>query len=421
MLDYVIRNARLPEAGEDCLLDIGIAGGRIAAIEPRIQAQAPAHDAEGRLCCAGLVETHIHLDKSRIIDRCTPEPSRAEPNHMRRVQAVKPTFTVEDIYSRAKATLEACIGHGATRIRTHAEIDAPVGLKGVEALLMLAKEYAWAVDLEICVFPQEGLTTAPEADAALVKGLEMGAKVIGAAPNYDTDHAGQITRVFALARDYDVDIDMHIDSGHDPASLDTHLVADLTERFRLGGRVAIGHATKISGLPPGRQAGIARRLADVGVAVTVLPATDLFVLARHADHNVPRCVADANLFVDHGCNCSISSNNILNPFTPFGDGSLMRMANLHANILQVGQPDRLAELFAMISTRSARLLNLGDYGISIGNPADVAIIDARTPAEAVATIAPVLAVFKRGRQTVSRPRARLLPPAQHGALADGRP
>jgi cytosine/creatinine deaminase len=411
MLDLVIRNARLPTATDGRLVDIGFAGGRITAIEPRIAADAPAHDAAGCLCCAGLIETHIHLDKSRIVDRCAPEPSRSQPDHMRRVQAVKSTFTVEDIYARAKKTLEGCIKHGSTRIRTHAEIDEPVGVKGVEALLQLAKEYAWAVDLEICVFPQEGLTNAPTADAALIKGLEMGARVIGAAPNYDVDHPGQIKRIFELARRFDVDIDMHIDSGHDPTSLDTHLVADLTERMRLGGRVAMGHMTKLAGLPPPRQKEIAKRLANVGVAVTVLPSTDLFVLARHADHNVPRCVADASLFAEEGCNCSISSNNILNPFTPFGDGSLIRMANLHANVLQVGQPERMAELFAMISERSARLMNLGDYGLQVGNSADVVIIDAPTPATAVATIAPVLAAFKRGRQTVDRPRARLLHPA----------
>jgi cytosine deaminase len=332
---------------------------------------------------------------------------------MRRVQAVKAGFTVEDIYSRAKATLEGCIKHGATRIRTHAEIDEPVGVKGVEALLMLAREYAWAVDLEVCVFPQEGLTASPAADAALIKGLEMGARAIGAAPNYDTDHPGQINRIFELGRHYDVDIDMHIDSGHDPASMDTHLVAELTERYKLGGRVAAGHMTKLAGLPPARQKEIARRLGDVGVAVTVLPSTDLFVLARHADHNVPRCVADANLFVEQGCNCSISSNNILNPFTPFGDGSLIRMANLHANVLQVGHPERLTELFGMISQRSAQLMNVRDYGLKLGNPADLVIIDAPTPAIAVATVAPVLAAFKRGRQTVSRPRARLIPPSSH--------
>jgi cytosine deaminase len=87
------------------------------------------------------------------------------------------------------------------------------------------------------------------------------------------------------------------------------------------------------------------------------------------------------------------------------------MANLHANILQVGQPGRMAELFGMISRRSAQLMNISNYGLKVGNPADLVIIDAPTPAMAVATIAPVLAAFKRGRQTVSRPRAQLLQPA----------
>ncbi|MGH6738030.1 MAG: amidohydrolase family protein, partial [Bradyrhizobium sp.] len=367
--------------------------------------------------CPGLVESHIHLDKSRIMDRCTPEPSRGNPNHMQRVQAVKPGFTVEDIYSRAKATLENCIRQGTTRIRTHAEIDMPVGTKCIEALTMLQKEYAWAVDLEICAFAQEGLATVPEADKALAKSLEIGATVIGGAPNYDTDHAGQINRVFELARRYGVDIDLHIDSGHDPATMDNPLVAELTERHKLGGRVAIGHVTKVAGLPPEQQKNIAKQLANAGVAVTALPATDLFVLGRHKEFDVPRCVADLSMFAAQGCNCSISSNNILNPFTPLGDCSLIRMANLHANVLQVGEPDRLAELFSMISDRSARLMNLKDYGIKVGNAADVTLIDAQSPAEAVATNAPVLAVFKRGRQTVSRLRAELLPPQLSRPLA----
>jgi cytosine deaminase len=410
MLDYIVRNARVPGARRDGTVDIGFGNGRIAAIEPKLEADCPSHDARGCLCCGGLVETHIHLDKSRIIDRCTPEPSRSNPNHMARVQAVKPGFTVEDIYNRAKLTLENCIKQGTTRIRTHAEIDLPVGTQCIEALAMLKKEYAWAVDLEICAFAQEGLSNVPEADAALVRALETGASVIGGAPNYDTDHAAQIRRVFELARRYGIDIDMHIDSGHDPARMDNPLVAVLAEKHYLGGRVAMGHMTKVAGLPLDRQKEIARRLAEVGVAVTALPATDLFVLGRHTDHDVPRCIADLNLFAEQGCNCSISSNNILNPFTPLGDGSLIRMANLHANALQVGDTERLTELFSMISDRSARLMNLKDYGIRVGSEAELTIIDAPSPAEAVATNAPVLAVFKRGRQTVSRPRAELLRP-----------
>jgi cytosine deaminase len=292
-------------------------------------------------------------------------------------------------------------------MRTHVEVDPGVGLRGFEGVLALVDEYAWAIDIELCVFPQEGLTNNPGTDELLVEGLRRGARVIGAAPGYDTDHAGQIRRVFELAREFDVDIDMHLDFGNSPEDLDIHLVAELTERYGLGGRVAVGHATKLSTLPPDRQREIARRLGDVGVAVTVLPATDLFLMGRDQDHDVRRGVVDANLFVEEGCNCSISTNNILNPFTPFGDCSLIRMANLHANVLQVSHAHRLRDCFDMLTRRSARLMNLADYGLEVGNPADVVVIDAASPEQAVAEIAEPLAVFKRGRRTVTRARTEL--------------
>src|SRR5918996_202441 len=279
MLDFVIRNARLADAAHDGPVDIGFSKKRIAAIEPDIPAQAASYDAAGCLCCGGLIETHIHLDKSRIIERCTPEPSRSDPSHMKRVQAVKSTFTVEDIYNRAKITLENCIKHGTTRIRTHVEIDPPVGTKGVEALKMLQKEYAWAVDLEICAFAQEGLAKMPETDKALVRELEMGATSIGGGPNYDTDHPAHINRVFELAREYDIHVDMHIDSGHDPATMDNMLVADLAEKYKYGGRVAMGHMTKVAALPPTKQKDIAKRLADTGVAVAGVPPARLLLFS----------------------------------------------------------------------------------------------------------------------------------------------
>jgi cytosine deaminase len=99
-------------------------------------------------------------------------------------------------------------------------------------------------------------------------------------------------------------------------------------------------------------------------------------------------------------NCSLSSNNILNPATPYGDCSLVRIANLYANVLQLDRPAQLRECFQMLTTRSARLLNLKDYGFEIGCPADVAIFDAQTPEQAIAEIARPVAVFKAGKQTV---------------------
>lgn len=405
-MDLVVRNARLASAPEAPPADIGVIGGRIVAVQPGLRVEAPSYDAEGRLTCAGLVETHIHLEKSRIVDRCSPETGRL-PMAMERVSAVKHTFTVEDAYRRAAQTLEGCIKFGATRMRPHVELDGGVELRTFEAVSALKHDYAWAIDMEICVFPQEGLTNNPRADELLVEALKRGARVIGAAPNFDPDHAGQIRRVFELAREYDVDIDMHLDSGNTPDELDIHLVCELTERYKLGGRVAIGHGCKYSTMKVDGFHELAKRIAEAGVAVTSLPATDLFMQGRDQTDNVRRGVVDVNALVEQGVNCSISSNNILNPFTPLGDGSLIRMANLQANVCQIGHPRRLRDCFDMCTERSARLMNLKDYGIAVGNPADIVVIDAMTPEQAVAENAAPLVVFKRGVRTVTRARAEL--------------
>jgi cytosine deaminase len=397
-MDLIIRNARL--AGRDGEpLDIGIEGGRIVAIERNLAAEAPTHDAQGLLACPGLIESHIHLDKSRIIDRCAPQ-DRATLSPVFGVTPVKKDMTVEDVHARARQTLEECIKHGCTRMRTQLEVDPGIGMRGYDGVEALIDEYKWAIDIEICVFPQEGLISYPGTDELLVEGLKRGARLIGGAPRYDKDGPGQIRRIFELAREFDVDIDMHLDVGHTANDMYIHLVRELTDEYRRGGRVVAGHMAKLSLLPPDEMATIARQLADSGVAVTVLPATDLFLMGRDQDHNVRRGVADANVLCQHGVRCSLSTNNVLNPATPYGDCSLMRIANLYANILQVDRPAQLRECFEMVTVRSAQLLNFRDYDFAVGNPADVVILNAQTPEQAVAEIAQPLAAFKNGRQTM---------------------
>ncbi len=407
-MDLIIRNTKL--AGRpDAPLDIGIKGGRIAAIEPDIAADAAVYDAHGLLACPGLIESHIHLDKSRIIDRCAPQ-ERATLSPVFGVTPVKKTMTAEDVHARAKATLEECIKHGTTRMRTQLEVDPGIGMRGYDGVEALIGEYKWAIDIEICVFPQEGLISFPGADELLVEGLKRGAKVIGGAPRYDKDGPGQIHRIFELAREFDVDIDMHLDVGHTADHMYIHLVRELTDRYQRGGRVVAGHMAKLSLLPPAEMAAVARQLADSGIAVTVLPATDMFLMGRDQDHSVRRGVADANVLCDHGVNCSLSTNNVLNPATPYGDCSLMRIANLYANILQVDRTAQLRQCFEMLTDRSARLLNYRDYGFAVGNPADVVILNAQSPEQAVAEIAQPVAAFKNGRQTMKWDLPELLRP-----------
>ena len=400
-MDTILRNTRIDAGADGPLLDIGIEDGRIAVMQPDLVAEGESFDAGGRLVTPGFVETHIHLDKSCILDRCSSRRGDLA-EAIEEVSRVKQAFTAEDVYNRAKRTLEKCIPNGTTHMRTHLEVDPVVGLRSLEGILPLVDEYKWAMDIEICIFPQEGLLNNPGTDELIVAGLEGGGSVVGAAPYTDSDPHGQIDRIFEIARQYDIDIDMHLDFGPDATDFDLDYVCQLTERYGWGGRVAIGHVTKLAALDPDALDEKAKRLAAAGVAVTVLPATDLFLMGRHQEHSAMRGVAAAHRLLHAGANCSLSSNNILNPFTPFGDCSLIRMANLYANICHVGARDDTVECFEMITNRSARLLRLDDYGLEVGKAADMVVLDCYDRLSAVAELAQPLLGFKRGRLTFKR-------------------
>jgi cytosine/creatinine deaminase len=407
-LDLILRNARIA-GSEPHKLDIGIAGGRIAAIATDIVADGPEHDIGGRLVVGGFVESHIHLDKSCILERCASEQGTLQ-EAIAEVAAAKRAFTEDDVYARASRTLEKAVLQGTMRMRTHVEIDPRIGLKGFHAIRKLKQDYAWAIDLEVCIFPQEGLTNDPGTEELLIAACEQGADLIGGCPYTDTDPHGQIARIFAIARRFDRDIDFHLDFDLDPVRMDLDEVCRQTDAHRWGGRVAVGHVTKLSALSSAPFAAAGRRLADAGVAVTVLPATDLFLMGRGQDHNIPRGVTAAHRLLDQGVTCSLATNNVLNPFTPFGDCSLIRMANLYANIVQLGRRAELASCLDMVTTGPAKLMNLRDYGIAIGNPADLVVLDCESAASAVAELVRPLFGCKRGRRTFVCPPAELLRP-----------
>jgi cytosine/creatinine deaminase len=398
--DLILRNARLAD-GRD--VDLGVQDGRFAAVAAGLQGEGPQEDLGGRLVIPGFVESHLHLDKSCILDRCSSEGSLQDA--IAEVAAAKKSFTEDDVYQRARRTLEKSILQGTTRIRTHVEIDPRIGLRSFAALRRLKADYAWAVDLELCVFPQEGLLNDPGTEDLLIEAMENGADLIGGCPYTDTDPNGQIARIFEIAKRFGTDIDFHLDFDLDPSKMGLDEVCRQTVAHRMGGRVTIGHVTKLSALPPAAFEAVAKKLKDAGVALTVLPATDLFLMGRGVDHNIPRGVTHAHRLSAYGVTCSLSTNNVLNPFTPFGDCSLIRIANLYANIAQLGRLHEMAACLDLVTEQAARLLNLKDYGIKAGNPADLVVLDAQAAAQAVAELAQPLFGMKRGRRVFTRPQA----------------
>lgn len=401
--DIILRNARLPGVGSEApLVDIGVRDGKIIAVEPNLVADGPQHEVGGKLVSPGLVESHFHLDKAMTIDRVPIQPDRMIRDHMERTASIKHTFTPEDIYARAQATIEQCLLHGITHMRTQVEVDPNVGLLGFEAVEQLRKDYAWAIDIQPCVFLQEGWTGVPGADENLIACLDRGAPVVGGGIRYDKDGPAQIRRVFELAQHYDIDVDFHLDGGYQVETLDYPQVCQITDRMGWQGRVAFGHGSKYACLSVNEQAAVGKRLGASGVSLAVLPATDLFNAGRHMEHSVMRGVTDANTLIENGANCTLSTNNVLNAFTPYGDCSLTRIANLYANIVQRYGAKDLSVCFEMITNRAARLMRLNDYGIEAGKTADLVVWDEESPSDIVAKCALPLAGFKRGRRVFSR-------------------
>lgn len=406
--DHILRNARI--AGNDSeLCDIGWREGRIAAIGHGLVCDAPETDAGGRLVVPGFVDTHVHLDKSCIMGRCNcHEGTLAEA--IAQTAAAKRDFTEDDVYARAERTLRKSILQGTTWMRTHVEVDPRIGLKSFRAIRKLKADHAFAIDLQICVFPQEGMINDPGTEELLIEACEQGADVIGGCPYTDSDPDTHIARIFAIAKRFDIDIDFHLDFDLDPSAMSLHEVCRQTTAHGFEGRVAIGHVTKLSAIGRAQLDAIADLLARSGVALTALPATDLFLMGREHEHSVPRGVTPVHRLVGRGVNCSLATNNVLNPFTPFGDCSLVRIANLYANVAQIGRTQDMHLCLDLVTHMPARLMNLRAYGVVVGHAADLVVLDCEDRAAVVAELAQVWMVFKRGRMTVTRPAASLLRP-----------
>ncbi|HEV8228182.1 MAG TPA: amidohydrolase family protein [Methylomirabilota bacterium] len=400
--ELLLRKATLPDGQ---LADIGTRGGRIAAIGALTKHPARRTvDCRGCVLTPGLVDAHIHLDKALLSDR-SPSIDGTVTEALQVTAEAKRGFTVDDIGARARRVLDAAIRAGTTAMRSHVEVDPIVGLKGLDALLALKREYAPAIDLQLCAFAQEGILRSPGTDALLARALEGGADLIGGCPYNDTDAHAQIDIVFRLARDFDVDVDFHIDFFDEPDHLDVLYVAEQTVRFGWQGRVAAGHVSELAALEPERLEAVATVLKDAGIGVIMLPATDLYLMGRKDARNPRRGLAPAKRLLAAGVTVAAATNNILNAFTPMGTGDLALMGYLVTAAAHMGTESDVASVLAMLTEHPARMLRLPDYGLHVGARADLVLWETERPAEVVTTMAPRRLVVKAGRLSIQHERS----------------
>jgi cytosine deaminase len=393
--DLVVSACRLAPTGRPA--DVGVRNGRIAALGDL--AGVPARqrvEAEGRLVVPGFVDAHVHLDKAYLLAR-TPTREGTLAEAIRVTAGAKRSFTVEDVRARARRLLDRAVALGTTAMRGHVEVDPIVGLRGMEALLPLRVEYADRLDLQLCAFAQEGILQAPGTETLLREALRAGADLVGGCPYNDTDGAAHIDRVFALAREFDCDVDFHADFADEPVHRHVEVIVDRTERYRWQGRVAVGHLTELAACDEAEQARIARRLHAARIAVITLPATDLYLMGRRDTRNVRRGLAPIKRLLAAGVTVAAATNNVQNAFTPAGNADPLLLTYLLVVGAHMGGEADMAAALDMVTTAPARILGLGERGLAVGCRADLVVLDASTLAEMVGGLPARTLVVKGGR------------------------
>jgi cytosine deaminase len=268
MMDCVIENAAL--VGRSGRWAIAIQDGQIVEVQPTTHLTATTTiDAQGQLLIPGLVDGHIHLDKAFLLPQA-PAQAGDFAEALATTFRLKQQYTVEDIQQRSRTVLDQAIAFGITAMRSHVEVDPILGLKSMEALLPLKREYATGITLQLAVFAQEGITNQPGTEKLLRQAMAMGGDVIGSAPYVDPDPQRNIEIIFDIAEEFDCDVDFHLDFLDNDEPLQLPLVVAETQKRQWQGRVCLGHMTKLAGLPPERLQAIAADLQDAGIAVLAL-------------------------------------------------------------------------------------------------------------------------------------------------------
>ena len=377
--------------------DVAIRDDRIARIGRDLTgAWGETLDVTDRLVLPGFVESHIHPDKAFIADR-TEGLRAGGPSAQILVAELKKAFTVDDVYRRARRVLELAVRHGTTTMRAHVELDAFVETRSLEAMRRLQRDLAGALDLHLIAFAQEGIFNDPVTQDLLREALQSGVPTLGGCPYMDKDQRAHIDWFFETAQAFGVALDFHADSSDDPAMLTSDYIAEQTIAYDMQGRVTLGHLGTLDALEPAHRARVIDKLREARIHVISLPATEFHVKGRGAARYAWRGVTRLGELRDAGVNVAISTNNIANPFTPYGHPDPLRQALVAAMAAHLGNLDQLAWLLDLVTVNAARAIGLHDYGVAEGCRADLVVLDARTPADAITEQVEKLWVIKGGR------------------------
>jgi cytosine deaminase len=401
-MDLVIRNARHDRTGE--IVNIGIQDGLIVSIDSGDRGATglgPAErmiDAAGAMVSPALIEPHFHLENALLWDEVNQSGTLEEA--IRIYAGIKQHLTAEDIMRRASFALKTAVTNGVLWLRNHVDVDQVAQLRLMEAILPVRERFKGLIDVQVIAFPQHGMARDPEVVDLMWGAMEMGADLVGGMPHgeHDMDDAArQIEIAFEIARHYDVDIDMHIDETDDPYWHSLEVLAEQTITNGYQGRVTAGHCCAMAAWDDGMAARIIDKVKAADIHVITNAPINLHLEGRHDSQPVRRGIARVKELLEAGVNVTCGQDDLQNMFYPFGRMDPLEVALITAHAAHLASPGEIQAAFDMPRYNAARMLRLEGYGVEVGAAANLVLIDAASPVEAIRRQPPRRAVIRAGR------------------------
>ncbi|MEZ4834137.1 MAG: amidohydrolase family protein [Caldilineaceae bacterium] len=341
----------------------------------------------------GLVDCHTHLDKA-YLGAVNHSGTLLEAIDVWRQE--KLARGSKDVLSAARRALEQAMLNGVTALRTHVDTEVTGDLVTVEALLSLREEMRGQIDLQLVAL---GLITFSDECADTMRtALEMGVDYVGGAPALTPDPIADLDALFALSERSGKPIDLHIDETEDPAMLTLAALAERTIAHGLQGQIAAGHCCSLAFVDEPTAARVINAVAAAQIHIVTLPLCNLVLMGR-GHRPVPRGVTRVKELLTAGVTVSAASDNVQDPFNPFGSHDLLHIAQLTAATAHMTGADELAQCLDMVTSHPAQLF--GHRGrIEPGAIADLTVLDTTEPLQAITAPPLRLATFKRGKLVV---------------------
>jgi len=397
-VDLIIRQAKCVD--RDSLVDIAIKDGIFVEVANHIPKKAQREiNVEGMLVSPPFVESHVHLDSALTLGMPHFNTSGTLLEGIQIWGEYKKSISKDIIKKNAKKTLFWLITNGILRVRTHIDTTEP-NLLTIKALLEVQQEMREFLDLQIVAFPQDGIFAYEGAEQLLEKAIQLGADVIGGIPQVELtreDGILQIERIFQLAEKYEKMIDIHTDETTDEHSRFAEVIAKYAIQYEMEGQVTASHTTAMHNYNNDYTQKLIGNLKRAGVNIVTNPFSNAMLQNRLDHYPKRRGTTRVDELLDNGVNVSIGNDNIMDPFNPLGKGSLLQAAHLLAHTAHLSRPADLRRLLQMITINGAKTLNDNNYGIKVGNQADLIVLNAQNAAEAIRLTSDCLYVIRGGK------------------------